>query len=659
MNQNISNRTLRDHKAVLWLLLAHLPFVAFLAPIGYGTEKFSIITSGLIGILAIAGYFLLKGSRAFGVLTAILLMLISATLIQAQLGRIEMHFHIFVALAFLLIFKDWLAVLTGAGVIAVHHLLLTYLQLSGAEFSGMPVMLYSYGCSWTTFLLHAAFVVIESVVLVYYSHIMKRDQMIADETANAIHKIERTGDFSIRVEKHKNHENVLAFNSLIESINTAIKNIASTLKSVSEGDLSQRVEGSYQGDLESLKQTINQTSQTLDSTMNSLNQTLDALGEGDFSKQITSNDSAQGDFKRALDNALETKQTLNLAVSEINSIVSKLAQSDFTNRLNAEVSGDLLTLKTNLNDSLQMLDSGFNQFNQSLNSLLSGDLTTQVQGNYSGSLAELQQTINQSIQNLSDQFFTIQNYAQQTLGRVNQLTQGNNDLSHRSQEQASAVVQTSQTMQQINDHLQDALEKVEQTDQQTQTTKNLASTGAEVMRQTRNAIEAINESSNQIREIITMIESIAFQTNLLALNAAVEAARAGEHGRGFAVVASEVRALAQKSADAAKEISQLIGETTDLISKGSELSKNSSDHLDEILSQMEESTEMVSEMRRLFEEQTHRVSEINQTMNLMEQTTEQNTQIVQQMQNANGEMSEQMSELVQNTSSIKTLPNKK
>ena len=85
MNQNISNRTLRDHKAVLWLLLAHLPFVAFLAPIGYGTEKFSIITSGLIGVLAIAGYFLLKGSRAFGVLTAILLMLISATLIQAQL----------------------------------------------------------------------------------------------------------------------------------------------------------------------------------------------------------------------------------------------------------------------------------------------------------------------------------------------------------------------------------------------------------------------------------------------------------------------------------------------------------------------------------------------------------------------------------------------
>lgn len=611
--------------------------------------------AAIIGITTLAGYFALKGTRLFGVFTAIILMLLSASLIQSQLGHIEMHFHIFVALAFLLIFKDWLPIMVGAGVIAVHHLLLTYLQLNQTSFSGMPIMLYNYGCSWGTFFLHAAFVVIEAAVLIYYSVIMRRDQEIAENTALAIEKIERTGDFSLRVTQHTQHPSVIAFNTLIETLQKVIENLNRSLNQLREGDFSARIADNYHGDLETLKETVNETSQTLESVMKQLNTTLDALGRADFSRVIDFDSSAKGAFKQAIENASESKNTLNQAVSDINLIANQLASSEFSGRIETPVTGDLLILKTSLNQSMQTLEDGFGQFHHSLNSLLAGDLTTQVQGDYSGALQELQTIINQSITNLSDQFLEIKTATQTTLNQVQDLTEGNEHLAQRSELQTHSILQTSQTMQEITTNLQDALQKVEHTDHQTQVTQTLAKEGAKVMRDTRNAIEAIDESSTQISEIVTTIESIAFQTNLLALNAAVEAARAGEHGRGFAVVAQEVRALAQKSADAAKEISQLIGKTTELIRTGSKLSKNSNEQLNEIETHVAASSQSVSEMRQLFEQQTQRLAEVNQTMNQMEQTTEQNSQVVAQMQEANHKMSQEMNRLAARTQAVKTL----
>ena len=175
MQQDATTYRLKIDRLMLGILLAHLPFSMFLAPRGMGTESFAAVASLLVATVGIVGFILLRGQRAFGVLVGVLFMLMSAILIQAQLGRIEMHFHIFAALALMLIYRDWLTVVVPAIVIVVHHLLLNALQMHGATLADMPITVFNYGCGWGISFLHAFFVAFESLALVYFAIIMRKE----------------------------------------------------------------------------------------------------------------------------------------------------------------------------------------------------------------------------------------------------------------------------------------------------------------------------------------------------------------------------------------------------------------------------------------------------------------------------------------------------
>ena len=207
---------LRYDKLMFILLMAHLPVIMFIVPMGYDTMPFAIGASVLVGLLAGAAYMMTKGTRLFGVIAAVILMMYSAIMIQSQMGRIEMHFHIFGAMALTLIYRDWLVVVAAAGAIAVHHLLFTALQLNDVQMFGLPVTLFNYGCSWGIAFLHAAFVVFEAAILIYYSLIMQKEHQTGLQLVSAVTEIEQNNNLAVRLDDDEGSNTVaLAFNNMV------------------------------------------------------------------------------------------------------------------------------------------------------------------------------------------------------------------------------------------------------------------------------------------------------------------------------------------------------------------------------------------------------------------------------------------------------------
>lgn len=219
MSQLISQArrdTLKSDRQMLWILLAHVPVVALLVPVGYGTHGFAIGASLILGALIGAAYVSMRGSRGFSVVAAASLMAFSAIMIQAQMGRIEMHFHIFSALALVIIYRDWLPVVVGAAVIAVHHLVLTGLQLGDVSAGNMPLMIYNYGCSWSIAFLHAAFVVFEAAILVFFAIRLNAEKQVAHEMVDLVERFDATGDLTQRLQGRRVNSSVRAFNGLLD-----------------------------------------------------------------------------------------------------------------------------------------------------------------------------------------------------------------------------------------------------------------------------------------------------------------------------------------------------------------------------------------------------------------------------------------------------------
>jgi len=207
---------LPNDRLMLGLLLAHVPVVGLIIPWGYGTTAFALTVSVVLGLIVAMAYAMLRGTRGFSVVVAMALMAFSAIMIQAQMGRIEMHFHIFGALAFVVLYRDWLPVVVGAGVIAVHHLVMTALQLGAVELGDMPLMIFNYGCSWGIAFLHAAFVVFEATVLVFMALRLGGEKERTRRMLELVETVAGDGDLSRRLDGGERDERVAAFNTLVE-----------------------------------------------------------------------------------------------------------------------------------------------------------------------------------------------------------------------------------------------------------------------------------------------------------------------------------------------------------------------------------------------------------------------------------------------------------
>jgi methyl-accepting chemotaxis protein len=255
------------------------------------------------------------------------------------------------------------------------------------------------------------------------------------------------------------------------------------------------------------------------------------------------------------------------------------------------------------------------------------------------SLAAMQTSLSQVVVN-------VRQGAQAVAAASAEIAQGNHDLSVRTEQQASALQETAVSMDTLNATVQQNADSAAQANQLAQRASTVAQQGGEVVAEVVTTMQGINASSRKISDIISVIDGIAFQTNILALNAAVEAARAGEQGRGFAVVASEVRSLAGRSADAAKEIKLLISASVDRVAQGTALVDRAGVTMREVVDAIRSVTTIVGEISAASSGQSAGVSHIGQAFNQIDQATQQNAAMVEEMAAAARSMKTQAHELV-------------
>ena len=283
-----------------------------------------------------------------------------------------------------------------------------------------------------------------------------------------------------------------------------------------------------------------------------------------------------------------------------------------------------------------------------------GDLTHPIAVDSGNEFGQLLAALKEMQDGLARVVSGVRQNAESVATASSQISQGNTDLSSRTEEQATALQQTAASMTQLAATVRTNAGDAQQGDELARAASDVATRGGAVVREVVDTMKGINDSSRRIADIIGVIDGIAFQTNILALNAAVEAARAGEQGRGFAVVAGEVRTLAQRSADAAKEIKDLITASVGQVEQGSALVHRAGATMGEVVEAIQRVTEIMGRISTASHEQNASVGQIGQAVQQMDQTTQQNAALVEESAAAAQSLKAQARQLVEGVAVFRT-----
>jgi methyl-accepting chemotaxis protein len=291
---------------------------------------------------------------------------------------------------------------------------------------------------------------------------------------------------------------------------------------------------------------------------------------------------------------------------------------------------------------------------QGLTRLAKGDLVSRVEADLTGPFASLKADFNSALDSLRDTMLTVSGASNDINRGATEIRASSDDLSQRTEQQAANIEETAAAMNQLTTTVRETAEDAGRANQLVTQVRDQAEHGGDVVRRAVEAMAGIERSSDEISEIISVIDGIAFQTNLLALNAGVEAARAGDAGKGFAVVASEVRALAQRSADAAKDVKARILSSREQVGSGVSLVNETGEALGAIIGQINEINERVSAIASAANRQSTGIQQINSAITDMDSMTQQNAAMVEESNAAARNLSSGADDLVEKVSRFRT-----
>jgi methyl-accepting chemotaxis protein len=356
--------------------------------------------------------------------------------------------------------------------------------------------------------------------------------------------------------------------------------------------------------------------------------------------------------KAAITEAMDaTKRNLSAINAEIRRLTESAAVGDFSVRGDVEqYQYDFRDMVAGLNRLMETTDENLAETSDLLQAIARGDLTARMDGDFHGVFARMRDDANATVAQLTTIIGNIKEASLSINTAAGEIASGNADLSQRTEQQAANLEETAASMEELTSTVRQNADSARQANQLAIGAHGVASQGGQVVEQVVTTMRDIEQSSKKIAEIISVIDGIAFQTNILALNAAVEAARAGEQGRGFAVVASEVRTLAQRSANAAKEIKGLIETSVEKVSDGSKLVNQAGATMGEIVASVQRVTDIMAEISAASQEQSAGIEQVNQTITQMDETTQQNAALVEEASAAARSMEEQAQTLNQSVS---------
>lgn len=331
---------------------------------------------------------------------------------------------------------------------------------------------------------------------------------------------------------------------------------------------------------------------------------------------------------------------------DIQSLVSGVLEGDLTVRIREDnKTGFMADLSKNMNQITSTIQKVLSEVGLLLSNLSDGHLNYKMKSDFRGIFFELKENANQSVDQLSSTMQQLKTVTGELVQISGHLIHSSNDLSQRTERQAAELEQTAASMEEVTSTVHQNTDSSKRASIEATEASQAANTGGQMVHDVVSAMGEISSSSQRISEIIVMIDEIAFQTNLLALNAAVEAARAGEAGKGFAVVADEVRALAQRSAQASKEIKTLISESAGQVQTGVKLVNQTGDILNKIVGMSSHVATVVSDIAMASTEQVVGLDQINQAVSTLDDMTQKNAHIVTQTTSAARELDAQARKL--------------
>ncbi|MBN9471938.1 MAG: HAMP domain-containing protein [Bosea sp.] len=363
----------------------------------------------------------------------------------------------------------------------------------------------------------------------------------------------------------------------------------------------------------------------------------------------------QAQERAAAEERLARAESMALVVSDVGTVVAAAAAGDFSARLALDgADAEMAKLVAGINEINRVVDAATTEFAEALQAIAAGDLTHRIDSAYRGRFADLKGAINDTADKLSLTLRTIQATAGDVGLSAREIATGADDLSKRTEEQASSLEESAATTEELAASVKASAQAAQQGVVLAGEAMAVAQTGGGIVNEAVSAMARIEDASRKISDIIRVIDDIAFQTNLLALNAAVEAARAGDAGKGFAVVASEVRTLAQRSGEAAKDISGLISSSNTEVEAGVKLVRQAGDALTRIVDASRKVQTTVSEVAAASAEQANGIEEMSQTVAHMDEMTQQNAALAEQSAASAGSLSGKIGELNTLVASFRT-----